>query len=376
VRARIVGLFALALVLLVVVLLIPPTAERRARPPEELPDATAPAESPSADPPSSAEPPRGPRDDSELDYDIDALPIPEQREAMLRKMAFSLRLDAAAVERVGAIMKSSDWMSQGNPKVSQRAMTRAECRERRRARGRLPEPDARCGAANMVLLRGSDPSQASTLSCIDQYEFPNVPCEYPVVWVRADEANALCRALDKRLCDAHEWEGACAGAVKDPRTEYRWGERRVEMEHFHNLEREIVWAYGPEQNHALCATGSRKSAKCHAGGFTLCGTNDYPAGSFPECVSPLGVYDQHGNVAEHMSLPMKHGELGSLGGSGVTEMKGSWFIFRQSPAHQDDCRFRAPGWHASKITDPNSHRNYHLGFRCCRDVPTSSETAR
>jgi formylglycine-generating enzyme required for sulfatase activity len=81
------------------------------------------------------------------------------------------------------------------------------------------------------------------------------------------------------------------------------------------------------------------------------------------------VYDQHGNAAEHMNLPMKPEELGSRGGVGETEMKGSWFIFNQAPAHPDDCRFRAPGWHASRVDDPNSHRNYHLGFRCCRDVP-------
>jgi len=80
------------------------------------------------------------------------------------------------------------------------------------------------------------------------------------------------------------------------------------------------------------------------------------------------VYDQHGNAAEHMNLPMKPEELGSRGGSGQTEMKGSWFIFKEAPAHPDDCRFRAPGWHATRITDPNSHANYHLGFRCCRDL--------
>ena len=36
-------------------------------------------------------------------------------------------------------------------------------------------------------------------------------------------------------------------------------------------------------------------------------------------------------------------------------------------AHLDDCRWREPSWHESKVNDPNSHRNYHLGFRCCKD---------
>jgi formylglycine-generating enzyme required for sulfatase activity len=285
-------------------------------------------------------------------------------------MQTALGLDGATVAAVRKIFDGSDWLSQGNPKISKRAMTKAECRERRRAAPHLPTPDPRCGAPNMVPLVASEPGDGKPLSgaCIDQYEFPDIPCEYPVVWVRASEANELCHALGKRLCDAHEWEGACAGSVRKPDDEYAWGERRVMMEYLHNEHREIVWAYGPAQNHALCATGSRKSPKCLAGGFTLCGTNDYPAGAFPECVSPLGVYDQHGNAAEHMNLPMRPEELGSRGGNGQTEMKGSWFIFREAPAHQDDCRFRAPGWHATRVADPNSHANYHLGFRCCRDV--------
>jgi formylglycine-generating enzyme required for sulfatase activity len=310
-----------------------------------------------------------PPDDSSDDYDIDALTIPEQREAMLKKMRRALSLDESALERLRAIISPSDWMSQGNPKISKHAMTRAECREKRRVAPRLAKADPRCQAANMVAIAELAPDGGkASLTCIDQYEFPNVACEYPVTWVRADEASELCHALGKRLCDAHEWEGACAGAVKPPDEEYAFGQRRVMMEYLHNEKREIVWAYGREQNHALCATSSRKSPKCYTPTFGLCGTNTFPAGAFPACVSPLGAYDLHGNAAEHMNLPMKAEELGSRGGTGETEMKGSWFIFKESPAHPDDCRFRAPGWHASKITDKNSHRNYHLGFRCCSDV--------
>jgi hypothetical protein len=178
----------------------------------------------------------------------------------------------------------------------------------------------------------------------------------------------LCHALGKRLCDAHEWEGGCAGSLKSADSEYAWGERRIMMQYLHNKSREIRWAYGKEKNHALCATASQKSPKCPMPSWTWCGSNDYPAGSFPECVSTLGVYDQHGNVAEHMSFPRKPEELGSRGGSGETEMKGSWFIFLKAEAHEDDCRWRAPDWHVTKVDDPNSHRNYHLGFRCCRDI--------
>jgi hypothetical protein len=46
-------------------------------------------------------------------------------------------------------------------------------------------------------------------------------------------------------------------------------------------------------------------------------------------------------------------------------MKGSWFIFDKYRAHEDWCRWRAPYWHGSRVMDPGSHANYHLGFRCC-----------
>jgi hypothetical protein len=85
-------------------------------------------------------------------------------------------------------------------------------------------------------------------------------------------------------------------------------------------------------------------------------------------VSPFGVYDQHGNAAEHMSLPLAPRELARDHAYGWTEMKGSWFIFASYEAHEDDCRWRAPNWHGSRVLDASSHSNYHLGFRCCKDI--------
>jgi formylglycine-generating enzyme required for sulfatase activity len=207
----------------------------------------------------------------------------------------------------------------------------------------------------------------SSRLCIDQFEFPNLACEYPVVHVKAREAALLCEALGKRLCDAHEWEGACAGALLPPETEYAWGKPRKTMTWLHNSERTRTWAYGADPSMQQCATASRKTPGCGSG-YVRCGSNTYPTGAFPACVSRFGVYDQHGNVAEHMSLPLAPEELGSRGGHGFTEMKGSWFVFAAEPAHEDDCRWRAKDWHPSRVMDPKSHSNYHLGFRCCKDL--------
>ncbi len=302
--------------------------------------------------------------------ELDGGTLHEKNDVLITNMQHALGLNDDQIAVIRSIFAGSEYIGQGNPVVSRHPLSRAQCLERRAEAKSLPAPDVRCGSPNMVPLY--DPSAGQTPAdakvCIDQYEFPDIECEFPVVWVRANEAQALCHAVGKRLCDAHEWEGACAGALKSPESEYAFGERRIMMQYLHNKTREIVWSYGKEKNHALCATGSRKSPKCPTPSWNGCGTNDYPAGSFPTCVSPLGVFDLNGNAAEHMNFPMKPEELGSRGGSGETEMKGSWFIFLQAEAHEDDCRWRAPDWHVTRIDDPNSHRNYHLGFRCCRDL--------
>lgn len=296
--------------------------------------------------------------------------LDEQKEALLAKLARAEKLSDEKLARVRAIVFGTRWLSQGNPDITAHPMTRGECRSRRQAAAPLPPGDARCGAPNMVPLydRARGQSDVDAKVCIDQYEFPNIACEYPVVYARAVDAVELCRALDKRICDAHEWEGACAGALRDPETEYAFGERRMMIEYLHNQKRELTWAYGPKRDHSLCATQSRKSPKCYAGGWTLCGSNTYPAGAFPSCRSGFGVFDLHGNAAEHMNLPLTAAQLASRGGLGETEMKGSWFIFSRGEVHPDDCRWRAPMWHHTRIDDANSHANYHLGFRCCRDI--------
>lgn len=53
-------------------------------------------------------------------------------------------------------------------------------------------------------------------ACIDQFEFPDISCTYPVVWAKARQAAEICWAMGKRLCDAHEWEAACVGDLKPP----------------------------------------------------------------------------------------------------------------------------------------------------------------
>ena len=306
-----------------------------------------------------------------------------QRAALLDALQRTHRLDATQMAGVRAIFEGSSVLGQGNPEVSRHPITSGQCREQARSTGlRYDDPafEAICGDRYMVPLYDplkEGPQDARV--CIDRFEFPNIPCEYPVVWVRAREAAGLCAAVGKRLCDAHEWEGGCAGrllpadydfaraaglpaaeAVKTLRALHngRWsGERRL--------------AYGDAGRQVSCATGSSKSSGCDGGDWQHCGSNTYPAGMFPECSNALGAMDLHGNAAEHMNLPTRATEMASAGSEtlGHTEMKGSWFVWDGVPAHPDWCRWRAPYWHGSAVLSEDSHRNYHLGFRCCKSLP-------
>jgi len=345
----------------------PPGPEGARGQPPTLSSSVAPTPSASVEPPPTRSPPTRLGDD--LPAKLDA-----QRERLFSVMKRELGLSAAELARVRSIFDASPVLGQGNPTVTRHPMKRSECWDIRQRAGLhssaelalLAERETTCGDRFMAPIG----REGSRTVCIDQYEFPNVPCEYPVVFSTAKESADLCRAVGKRLCDAHEWEGACAGELRPAEKEYLWDrKRRIEMEYFKNQDREIRWAYGPKKDHQKCATNSAKSDKCGGGGWDECGSNTFPAGAFPQCVSPLGVYDQHGNAAEHMNLPMKPEELSSRGGLGETEMKGSWFIFLRGEAHEDDCRWRAPAWHSGRVSSPTSHLNYHLGFRCCKDVP-------
>jgi sulfatase modifying factor 1 len=155
-----------------------------------------------------------PADDS-----IRSRPLAEQRAYVLGLLREQLGVAEPAIEKLGTIFEASDWMGFGNPRISVGALSRAECRARRTA-ARVVPSSPECKAPNMVLVPGEDGAPGV---CVDQFEFPNVACEFPFVWVRASEAQQICQAMDKRLCDAHEWEGGCAGRVLEPQKDYAWG---------------------------------------------------------------------------------------------------------------------------------------------------------
>jgi formylglycine-generating enzyme required for sulfatase activity len=301
---------------------------------------------------------------------------------MFRQLQAVHGLTEPQMNRLRAIFERSGVAGQGNPAISVHPETPEQCAAKL-ARQNVSYASSSfekiCGAKFMAPLY--DPARQTAedaKACIDQFEFPDMPCAYPVVWVKAREAAEICEAEGKRLCDAHEWEGACDGALEPP--DYRFDLAKgvdastgiARMRAAHNLANAPAqrWSYGPSYERGICATNSFKSANCPGGGWSVCGSNTYPTGDFPACRSPLGVYDLNGNAAEHMNLPLDLSQAASAGSKtlGYTEMKGSWFIFDRYRAHPDWCRWRAPYWHGSRVRDEHSHANYHLGFRCCKTL--------
>jgi formylglycine-generating enzyme required for sulfatase activity len=306
----------------------------------------------------------------------------DQNEALFQQLKTVRGVSDDQITEVRRIFSRSGYAGQGNPAVTQHPVTSKACQSKLDGLGvhyENPRFERICKGKYLAPLYDPATQQPEEArGCIDQFEFPDIPCAYPVVWVKAREAAELCSAVGERLCDAHEWEGACDGRLAPP--DYRFdlakgvppaeAIRRMRQVHNQAYSSQKRWSYGPSYQPGICATSSRKSGECPGGSWTNCGSNTFPAGTFPACHSPLDVYDLNGNAAEHMNLPVEESQMASRGSRelGYTEMKGSWFIFDTYRAHEDWCRWRAPFWHGSRVMDEHSHANYHLGFRCCKSL--------
>ncbi len=176
---------------------------------------------------------------------------------------------------------------------------------------------------------------------IDRFEYPGRRWAIPAVNVDWYEAVAGCKGMGKRLCTEWEWERACRGPG--------------------NLD----YPYGRRFSRTACFTDRR--------------FNNYtpqPAGSFPACVSPYGVYDMSGNVNEWTSSALSLAEVRAMGGHA------SYGIY-DSGSDPPDAVYpilRGGDWgEGSNDTRCANRDHYHPpgsrleddGFRCCRDAAGS-----
>lgn len=276
-----------------------------------------------------------------VDDDHEPEPLDPQTvdiEELAKTIAISKRDEGSMTVARRWLGPGANHTSHGNPAIATHAITRAQCKERLRG-VILQTPLQRqiCGNPWEVPIHTGDPNAATT--CIDVFEYPNRPCVLPFVYSHAIMARRLCALAGKRLCTQEEWNVACEA---DP----NGGPARK-------------YAYGDTLDLKVCHTAQPKSPKCDVDNalWKSCPTDTVPAGSYPGCRSRLGVFDQHGNVAEAMSRLEN--------GVNYVQLKGSAFFY-DGAMYADHCRFD-PRWHVDPLEE-SWHTNYHLGFRCCRSV--------
>jgi len=148
----------------------------------------------------------------------------------------------------------------------------------------------------------------------------SAPGQTPSRGVSWYQAEAACRSAGMALCTSAQWEDACDGQP------------------------------GPGGRAHPVAAGARGSAACN---IRRLGTKDpSPTGSFPECVTPEGVFDLEGNVWEWTD-PRR------------TDATGRPLIDKRGGAHdtgeEAPCAKAAVGTH-----DPAFAGS--IGFRCCRPL--------
>jgi hypothetical protein len=136
--------------------------------------------------------------------------------------------------------------------------------------------------------------------CIDRAEYPGID-EPPTIEVDHPHAKSACAERGQALCTAAQWDRACRGASG-------W-----------------THPYGPRQEAGRCRVGDENAAPG-------------PSGANPHCVTPEGVVDLVGNVAEWT-------EEGSVLGGSVRSPKDSGCDTKQRQK--------------PKSTSPV------VGFRCC-----------
>jgi hypothetical protein len=170
--------------------------------------------------------------------------------------------------------------------------------------------------------------------CIDVFEYPNLEGVRPAVRVDFREAERACSLEGKRLCTVDEWIFACEGTQMWP---FPYGlERDAEA---CNIDRPEPTPSRPE-----VARDPRRAAE----------ENErldqrVASGDKERCISPFGVRDLTGNVAEWAVNP--NGKIDETPFRSAAVGGG----FTMSPSR---CR--------AMTTHPPTFSSHEMGFRCCK----------
>ncbi|HVU04704.1 MAG TPA: SUMF1/EgtB/PvdO family nonheme iron enzyme [Polyangiaceae bacterium] len=165
--------------------------------------------------------------------------------------------------------------------------------------------------------------------CIDRDEYPNREGMLPAAMVTFEEAESACDTEGKRLCTEMEWQFSCEG------------------------ESGLAFGYGDVRDASACNVGKRVPSVRPE---ELWESRDVasvlervdarvPSGSMPRCTSPVGARDLVGNVEEWVRSDTSSDARALRGG----EYTGD------------------PSCSAVRKLKVAGYRQFHTGFRCCRD---------
>lgn len=180
--------------------------------------------------------------------------------------------------------------------------------------------------------------------CIDRFEYPNVVGVAPALRASYRDAERACAVEGKRLCEADEWTLACEGPKAWP---FPGGLARDPAAC--NIDRPLQLV-----NPDALARAADVSMEVER----LDGRR--PSDTSSACVSPYGVFDMVGNVAEWV-----HDRRGKRG------------------APTSDMALAGGAWEAAAATcrdheqrRDEGHRSLMAGFRCCADARDGTKARR
>ncbi|MFH1539301.1 MAG: formylglycine-generating enzyme family protein [bacterium] len=154
--------------------------------------------------------------------------------------------------------------------------------------------------------------------CIDEYEAPGgKPSQLPLTKHTWNQAAAWCRSRGLRLCTEEEWEKACAGAEG------------------------LNWGFGEKYKLGACNIAEEKVAR---------------TGAFGDCITPYGIHDMNGNVAEWVADEVDV----ETAVDRVRKMR----VIKGGSSNDLPFFTRC----SSREFFPGEHTSDYIGFRCCSDI--------
>ena len=164
----------------------------------------------------------------------------------------------------------------------------------------------------------------------------------PQGYISKNEAEAACKAANKRLCTGDEWQFACRG--KKPTT-FPYGDERKDG-YCNDSGRAPLASLHPERvgDELYASNAALNDPRINKSPNTVAKT-----GQFSKCKNAFGVFDMVGNLHEW-----------------TADVNGTRGVFRGG--YYQDTHRNGDGCKYKTVAHDVSYHDYSTGFRCCADA--------